>query len=545
LVGDTNGNHVQISENSGVGSYKLTSGDGTTLFRLNGAGATFTEIPSVNGIIGPVNILLGTGNDTLELLGSSSTDLMQIQGDLTITNDDDSNTNRLDKVELLGTGGLVVTRPPGGIVSNSTLEIKDTIIDYDVSVANDAGGGGGPAITKIESTDATTPITRIRGDVWISNNLGQTETEIIDSRIQGILDINNDPDGSGAEEDVVRIRGTAIGADYFVPPPAPPPVTPLGGALVVGINNGDGSSITSFTRGREAGAPTGAGRVTVYGAIDIDNGDTVVGKFDFVEFSQTDVLGWVDVANFDGATTTLVDDSNLGMDFAAAPALGGVGFGGPLVVTNGDGRDDNDIINSEIQWGVDLVNGVPGEMWGSDTNINGSMIGHHPFGPMLPGLPGVGLNIDGDDAADAITMDDSSVGGNFDLTDMLGGNDAVILTNVQLPTGTLSYVGAGGNDSLELLSSGSNRTALAGLEFTGDAGDDTVRVVDSDILLACWVSLGDDLDRLELRGSSTLPPSLFFIPPFLLDGGMGADELGVDLGILLPFPATGFEIPLP
>lgn len=504
LVGNGDGNHVVVTENAGSNAYHLASGDGNTLFRLSGVGATFVDL-DVNGINGPVNVKLGSGNDTFELQGAG-TNLIQVLGDVTITNAEGNNTNILTLAELLGSDGLTVTRPMGGIVSNSNLQIIDSDINEDLVVDNDFDGGGGPSVIEIESSDPADPMNVIRGDVTIRNDKGATSTTITDSSIHGKLDIDNDT-GMGSVEDIVAIQGTSIGADYFVPPPAMAPMTGLDdGSVVVSINNGDGGSLTTFTRGRESGAPTGPGRVTIFGGIELDNGETIVGKFDIVTFNQTDVLGGVDVENFGGETRTTIIDSKLGMDFAAragllpapvpAPPGFGLGFGGPVIFENGDGRDMFDMQNSEAQWGVSLEHGSGGELWGSQTDINGnSMIGHHPFGPNLGpgiGLPGVGLNIDGDDAIDVIEIEASSVGGDFDLTDLLEGNDSVVLTNFKLLTGVLSMVGDDGNDSLELLASGLNRTVLGGLSFSGADGDDTVRVVDSDILVFISISLGDD-----------------------------------------------------
>jgi hypothetical protein len=495
LVGDVSNNHIEVHGTAVPGQFVITGKSGT-LLRLDSGLQTFPSL-TINGITDDIFADLDHGQDTFEL--GTDTDETVVGRDVSITNEDDD-TNIVKNVDI---GGSLSTSRTD--IAYSELQIIDTII---------------------------------RGDVDAANGDGDTKTMITNSEIEGTLTISN-----GDGDDVNIVEGTSIGAAYFVRPgDSTPPTIP-----VVSISNGDGGSLTSFTTQNDPDS-TGAlppgtlNRPTVFGGIDISNGDTIptglevpppvaggatpdmlLTAVDIAVFNSVEVLGHLDIDNFDGHTETVIVDSKIGTDTKpmdmSMPSDGG--YGEAVKIDDGDGYDVFLMDNSAAPYGLRIdTTGAAGttmQSWGSQTDIRDSEIGTRES-PMLGA--GAALLFFGDDGDDVFNIADTTsagteIGGLMDLM-LYDGDDSVQI--VGLP-GTVQI------DSLVI---------------SGSSGDDSVLIQDTTVDSMVMIELHDGVDTLEIRTGVMFPSSL--VGTVLLDGGIGADFYHID-DPLLPF--MDFEILIP
>ncbi len=471
FFGDDSNNQIEVAQGA-MSSEFVVTGKGGTLLMLNGGPQTFSSL-TINGIPGDHFVDLGGGDDTYELVGPPAGGTTTVGLDLVIYNGSGSDTNILRNAIV--NGDLDITKVHGPAAEYSELQILDSLIRGDTTVDNIGG---------------------------VSGN-GDSKTMIQDSELEGTLEIFN-----AFGEDINDIQGSRIAQALFARP-SDPVINPA-----VIIDNGDGGSRTTFTRGRD---PLGLGRPTIFGGIDISNGSTAFGQLDIVTFNDTDVLGGVDIDNGAGDTEVIVVNSELGTDYLDA---GSGGYGGPVFVVNGDGYDEFTMRSSEAQYGLLLDNngfGLPPippiQVWGSNTVIEDSMIGDHP---LCDQILGAALLFFGDLGNDTLNVSGSTISGEFSAY-LFDGNDQVSTMN----------------------------TVIASLTLLGDAGDDMVHLENTTVHAAIDVSLDDGVDTLELRGTTRLPSPLV-AAMFVLDGGLGGDYYGQDATVIPPFlPFASFEIFLP
>ncbi|MBI2479574.1 MAG: hypothetical protein HYV60_13365 [Planctomycetia bacterium] len=373
----------------------------------------------------------------------------------------------------------------------------------------------------------------MRGNTTVDNDGaggtfdGDGKTIIERSELEGTLTISN---ASG--DDTTIIADTSIGAALFVRPPS------ITTDPVVDISNGAGSSFTSFTRKNDPAAttplPSGTlNRPTVYGSINIANGDPapagivvppptgggalptgLVTTVDIVVVNSADVLGELDVENFDGHSEVIVVDSKIGTDTKPATAPGG--YGGPITVANGNGFDVFELSRSEAQYGVFVTNNSgAGQTWGSQSTVADSKVGKR-----VPS--GAAFSFVGDDGKDVFNINDSAAG----VTRIYAGGLSLSLLD--------------GDDAVSIVGGGGSKIEIESLMITGGDGDDAVVLQNTIVESMLSVSLGAGVDRLELRVLATdLPNAL--IGAITLDGGIGADFFTIPVGI----PFVDFETPIP
>lgn len=375
LMGDASNNSVELRQGAFAGEFQVSDGNRTLLYHNN---ALVAAPHQIFNILGQINVRLGGGNDSFQLLGAT-TGLDSVVASVDIENGGGDDANVIaDTVIMNGAGVVPALSVRNTAAGTSRLTIQDSRVLGNVRVDNT----GGVALP------------------------GDSSTTILNTRIEGTLRIDN-----AFGDDITQIDNAAIGV---FPPPVP-------AAPVVIIVNGDGGSRTSFLGG-----------TTIYGRLNVANGGNVLGtlqSLDIVTFNSTNVLGAVDINNGMGNSRVIVDNnSNLGSDPLA---------GGPVDVDNGDGYDDFQMTgNSTAQYGVDIDNTGPAaggtQFWGSQTVIDDARIGTHP---LVVG----GLALLGDAGIDVVTISDTVVSGAVSLQ-LFAGNDRVeVLTN---PNSTRTTFGA-------------------------------------------------------------------------------------------------------
>ncbi|WP_417748224.1 hypothetical protein [Rosistilla oblonga] len=488
LDGDVSSNRIAVHGTAVPGQF-VVQGENGTLLTLDGGAQTFASL-TINGITDDIIVELGNGDDIFTLGDNSNP--TEIGENLIITNRDDD-TNILLNVDV--GEDLLISRTD---IAYSELQIEGSIIRHNVD---------------------------------IDNNNGDTKTDISGSEIEGTLFIVN---GNG--DDVVVIDATSIGAEQFFRPGGPgSPADP-----VVSIVNGDGSSLTSFTSANDPDTtgflPTGTlARPTIFGGINIVNGDqlppglivappTAGGAtptslsvaVDIVVFNQADVLGHLDIENFDGHTETVIVDSNIGTDTKARDTVVPVngGYGDAVEIANGDGFDLFLSQNSTMQYGLSLNNGTGS--WGSHTDIRDSEIGGRDTGSL-----GVDASIIfiGDDGDDVFNVSDSAGGSTFDGMVMLTFGD--------------------GEDSVQFMGA-TSQIEIDMLDIDFGAGDDMLFMENAEVKSMVRVLFLTGVDTLELRTDVDFPGGL--LGTILVDGGAGADFYHVD-NVLIPF--INFDIFIP
>jgi hypothetical protein len=404
----------------------VIEGKNGTLLQLNGGGVTFTSL-TVNGIFGDIDVDLYEGNDQFSFLGSSS--LSNVPNNLTIYNDDGSNVNVIDHVQV---NGNLEVRKKDDTTGYSELHIDNSIV-IGFTVVDNTGGAnltGGETLTSIDNS-------------WLQGNGGPGPA----------FDLDN-----GNEKDITDVLGNSqfgIGPFPFATP-------------VVDIDNRDGGSRTTFTG---ASPVAGFGTTTVYGDLSIDNGLNVPLTLDVVTFNSMNVLGDVEIDHGEGNTMTVVVDAVLGSSLVATPFSPVIGS--PFIVEADAGYDETSVTGSKIPWGCkfeyDVAN-YGNSDWGSKTVLSQSECGTHPFGPNIPTLPGVGLKVIGDYGRDLFDMSVSKVGGTLDLT-LYAGNNEVNIKN-QSVVGALKVTTLGGNDKVLI----DDSIILVAIDATLDYGADSFLV---------------------------------------------------------------------
>jgi hypothetical protein len=474
LVGDADNNSVEIRQGDFPGEYLVTGLDGT-LLQLDSAGASVPSL-TINNINGDLEVDLGDGDNLFRFLEPLTGGQSLVPADLRITNHAGSNVNILD--HLLASGSVFVNKGPGES-GYSELQILDSTVVGAVRVLNDAGGGDGPSKTLIDNS-------HIGGDnattFYLSNGYG---------------------------DDVVQIQnGSQFGNGNY----------PFANVCAIAIYNGDGGSRTSF-----------ASDVKVFGCALIENGANLPLQQDIVTFDRVEVVG--SVWNCDGGGDSLVSvtNSKIGTQLVStATTVCGdavlVPVGGPLAVFNGAGVDQFAMQGSEVPWGLYIDNDASNNdgchsAWGSTTAIETSKIGTRPLGPGLqgldPSLPEAALVVNGDNAADSVTVTDTVIGGAADLRGLHDGNNTVSLQN----------------------------TAMDSLWIAGGAGNDKVTLNSVIIPVQVDVRLDAGADTLRILAGSVLPDLL--LGYVVLDGGMGVDSYYQGAAATpARLPAVNFEIVL-
>jgi len=491
LDGDNSNNQVEVRAGAVTGQLVITGKTGT-LLTLDGGPQSFSSL-TVNGIVDDLFVDLGGGNDTFEL-GTAAGSRTEIADDVLISNDDDDE-NFIRNADI--GGDLTVDRIVDG--ASSELTIKDTIVRGNTTVDNDGIGGlfDGDSKTVIEKSE-------LEGTLTISNVAGDDTTIIVD---------------------------TSVGAALFVRPPS---VTT---DPVIDISNGGGSSFTSITSKNDPATttplpPGTLNRPTVYGSINISNGDPVpptivvppptgggalptglITTVDIVVVNSADVLGELNVDNFEGHSEVIVVDSKIGTDTKPATAPGG--YGGPITVANGNGFDVFELNRSEAQYGVFVTNNSgAGQTWGSQSLVADSKVGKRV-------ASGPAFSFVGDDGDDVFNINDSATG------------------TTRIYAAGLSLSLLDGDDEVSIVGGGGNKIEIDSLMVTGGDGDDAVVLQNALVESMLMIDLGAGVDRLELRVlANELPNAL--IGSILLDGGVGADFFTIPVGI----PFTNFETPI-
>lgn len=401
LIGDLSNNEVQISQTVNVGEYRIDGLNGTKL-QVNGAGVTMDTV-TVNGITGDILVALGTGDDTFTFDNTyaSTGQLSNVPGDLRIENNDGSNQNQIENVNI--NGDLDVIKDAGSTGYSELHILGTTVIGFTI-VDNTGGGSGGDTWTEIN-------------DSWLQGNGGGPPSFTL---------------SNGDGKDIIDVQGNSQFG-----------IGPFPGGPVVLISNAAGGSRTTFTG---SGAAAGFGTTTVYGEMMIYNGTNLPGTLDTVTFNGSNVLGDVLIMNDDGNTSVTVTNSTLGSHLVAPPFSPVIGS--PLLIANGAGFDQFSMTNSSAPWGVGIDNdfGFNGDVWGSVTQITNSQIGTAPFGPAIPGFPNVAFGMRGDNGRDVVNISGTTVDGILGL-ELYAGNNEVNLTS-QTRMDALYVVTLGGNDTL-------------------------------------------------------------------------------------------------
>ena len=479
LVGDTANNSIELqSDPTTPGQYIITgTGSSQTLLQLNGGGQTLTSL-TVNGINGTISVNLGSGNDTFDFEGPTGGGTSTAPVDVDITNNAGSDVNIFNNVLINGNLNIAKAVPAGGgnsPVGYSELDLTNTTVIGDAIVNNVGGGGGGDSLTQI--TGSTLEGGATNKALNLTNNLGNS---------------------------IIQVQGTTqFGTGGFV-----------ANTPIVNIDNGDGGSRTTF-----------AGTATVYGGLNILNGDALQGQLELVTFNQTQVLGATNIDNGDGANLTsntkiLVTNSNLGTQLANLPGPNPVA---PVTIQNDAGFDSLTMTGSQIPWGLSVNNDAAAagaSNWGSTTSISTSSIGTRIGGPALPAA-GDALEIQGDNGPDVVTATNNTIGGELDLSGLRNGNNSVTLDSNTM--GALAVDTGTGNDFLKI----AGGSIQASLDVNLGAGADTMFVTNGSVAV----------------NGSTLP----ILPSPLtgavaINGGIGVDTFEYGTGIAIPPDLNNFEI---
>ena len=479
LVGDTANNSIELqSDPTTPGQYIITgTGSSQTLLQLNGGGQTLTSL-TVNGINGTISVNLGSGNDTFDFEGPTGGGTSTAPVDVDITNNAGSDVNIFNNVLINGNLNIAKAVPAGGgnsPVGYSELDLTNTTVIGDAIVNNVGGGGGGDSLTQI--TGSTLEGGATNKALNLTNNLGNS---------------------------IIQVQGTTqFGTGGFV-----------ANTPIVNIDNGDGGSRTTF-----------AGTATVYGGLNILNGDALQGQLELVTFNQTQVLGATNIDNGDGANLTsntkiLVTNSNLGTQLANLPGPNPVA---PVTIQNDAGFDSLTMTGSQIPWGLSVNNDAAAagaSNWGSTTSISTSSIGTRIGGPALPAA-GDALQIQGDNCPDVVTATNNTIGGELDLSGLRNGNNSVTLDSNTM--GALAVDTGTGNDFLKI----AGGSIQASLDVNLGAGADTMFVTNGSVAV----------------NGSTLP----ILPSPLtgavaINGGIGVDTFEYGTGIAIPPDLNNFEI---
>ena len=458
LLGDASNNEVEIAHTGEPGTYHIQGVDGT-LLQINGAGVTMPTV-TVNGITQDIEVDLMEGNDEFSFLGGTGGAPSNIPLDLLITNRGGSNVNILD--DVIVNGDLLVTKD-GAASSYSELHILNSRIIGDTIIDN-IGAGSGDSMTVIDTS-------HLQG-----GGTGEDALNIF----------------NGVGQDTLDVRGNSqFGAGPFI-----------AGQPIIYIENGDGGSRTTFTGSSMVAGP---GSTTVYGDLELVNGDNLPGFLDIFTLNQVNILGHVDVENLSGDTTTLVIGSTLGSHLTAG------GPGGPTTISNDDGFDNLSISDSIIPWGLEVDNDdAMGGMsnWGSSSSITDSEIGTR-----ILGIPGDALEIQGDNGADVINVSGTIFGGMVDLTSLGHGLNSFAFTDM---------------------------SSAPYLAFVGGDSNDTVEIDDSAITIEVLISLGigsDTLTIVDVDPATEWPSALLGM--ITIDGGDGVDFTNTDA---LLMGAVDFEL---
>lgn len=471
LIGDLGNNEIDIQQTGNVGEFFI-QGRNTTLLSLNGGGVTLPSI-TVNGIVGNINVQLGTGDDTFRFLGNSviAGGVSSVPNNLTINNNDGSDRNTIQNV--LVNGNFLVTKDAGATGYSELHILSSTVIGF--TTVNNSGGGTG----------------------------GDTQTEINNSWLQG----NGGPGPAftlvnGNGRDINEVLGNSqFGVGPF---PLPGPV--------VSINNANGGSRTTFTGASQV---AGFGTTTVYGDVSIVNADNIIGTLDIVTFNGSNVLGDVNVSNGNGDTSTTVTNSTLGSHLVAAPFVPVIG--GPLTVSNGAGFDQFAMTGSTAPWGISINNDALASntsLWGSTNTILNSFIGTGPFGPYISGAPNVAFLFHGDNGRDTFDANNTVFGGTLETRFYAGNNDLSLRAGTRM--GGLYAIFLGGNDTVAI----DDATITAAIYVRMGDGADRFTVVNVDPLTE-WPS--------PLLGSVDIDLELGVDTVNALAATLGADDFEVVL----------------
>jgi hypothetical protein len=341
---------------------------------------------------------------------------------------------------------------------------------------------------------------------------------------------------NGPGNDKLSLLGdTQVGTQLLIVPP----VIPIPPPPVLVVSNADGGSVTTL-------GPVSQGdltRVDINGTMSVRNGLNLPNVFDMATINQTDIDGALAIYNDGGpgATSTMIDDSNIGT-FLAPPGPGP--FGSPALIINENGQDSLTMTGSTAWWGMfvdhdnDPTGNGPPTAWPSDTQISGSNIGIRPGGPsngatlgavlaalfpgpsfQLPALvaPGDALLVAGGIGNDVVNVNPTQIGGQV---------------SVLLGNGGVSSVTLMGNADNPLLYSSIriDATLIAG-PGPGN-GNDTVRLENINIPVHVTILTGAGNDTLELAGNTTLPAA--GVGTVNINGGTGLDTAVIDDTVNLP-----------
>ncbi|REK10739.1 MAG: hypothetical protein DWQ37_14920 [Planctomycetota bacterium] len=437
IYGDGSNNQVEIYQNPAVGSFHISSPD-DTLFTFNGVNPPTFQQLDVNGVINDIEVYLEDGNDTFRFLGRQAGGQSSVQQNLYIENWDGSNVNEI--IDTLVNGYFEVYKDPTSS-GYAELLIRDSkIIGY----------------TDIDN---------------FGNGEGDTKTTIDNSILEDYLEIYN-PYGSNT---VDVLSNSQFGTGQFIDPAQP----------IIYIDNDGGASRISFAGSSQVAGP---GTTTVYGAIEIFNGFNPEGTLNYLTLQSVNVLGYIEVVNYDGDTKTMVLDTTTGSSSVVPP-------GGSFVIENEDGYDTFEMKDSDIPWGLYIDNDFGGEgqrNYGSATSIVDSSLGG-----LLNPLSDYAFELYGDDGADSVTISGSTLAAGVYL-DLYDGQNSATLQN----------------------------SSMSGFEYYGGNGDDIVTIDNTTILYYVYIYLYEGADELHMMNMdyATQWPSIL-LDIVEIDGGLGVDTL--------------------
>ena len=458
LEGDASNNSVEIRQTGQPGEYSIQGTSGT-LLQINGSGVTMPSV-TINGIIDEIAVDLMGGNDTFSFLAVTGGGQSSVPAGLSITNSGGSNINILNGVLINADLNVTKAAANSGYAELRILNsrvIGDTIVD-------NMGGGSGDSMTVIDTS-------HLQGG-------GTGEDALV---------ITN-----GFGQDTLDVRGNSqFGTGPFI-----------AGQPIVSINNGDGGSRTTFTGTSQVAGP---GSTTIYGELELNNGDNLPGMLDILTLNQVNVLGNVNVDNLSGDSNTLVISSTLGSHLSTG------GPGGPVNISNDDGFDSFSASDTNIPWGliIDNDNAAGGtSLWGSSTIITDSNIGTRALSIM-----GDAFELTGDNGADIVDISGTIFGEMIDLSNL-------------------------GNGLNSLRFTGGSSTPY--LNFVGGLSNDRVEIDDSAITIEVIISLGSGADTLLITNitPTTQWPSAL-LGEITLDGGDGVDSTNISA---LTLGALDFEL---
>lgn len=462
--GDSENDSIELqSDPSTPGQYIITGTGATpTLLTLNGSPVS-TSTLTVNNITGTISVDLGDGNKTFDFEGPTGGGTSTAPSDVDITNSYGSDTNIFNNVVV--DGNLNVTKAVGA-VGSASLSLTNTTIEGDALVDNTGSTGGGDTTTTIASS--------------ILEGGGATHTAL------GLT--TNDGNA------ILQVSGTTtFGAGFK--------------GAAVDIENGDGGSVTTF-----------AGTATLYGPLDIENGDAPLqGQINMVTFNGTTVLGTTTID--DGHATTKVTSTNstLGSLLAASPQ--------PVTITNGTGYDSLTVTGSTIPWGMGAANdgailggSASTGAWGSSTTVSTSSVGTRIGGPnlLVPALTGDAFALSGDNGPDVVAMTSNTIGGILNLGTLGAGNNSVTLDSNTIGAVDVATSGLGNNFveiaggviqaslSVNFGGNGSNNFTLA--NGSSPINGSTAPVLPSLLNGSIHIDGGPGISVFHIAAGLTLPP---------------------------------------